>query len=111
MKMRRRVTESDLRETERRIAETYANLKRRAMRAPEEALASAGSAIKRRPLLALALFAGACAAGYGLMRVLLATPKREEGNARGSGWSALVAGLIPVALPYLVEVMKGIGRR
>ncbi|MDH7594279.1 MAG: hypothetical protein QHG99_08025 [Methanomicrobiales archaeon] len=108
MNGRRRVTEADLKLTERMISESYVGLKRAAVQAPERAAEVAVGKVKEHPLIALALVAGAGVAGFGILKWALSCSRGEKKRESGSKLMDVLIGLLPMALPHLIGLLEQI---
>lgn len=106
MKDRKRITEEDLKVTERRISESWRGLKGAAMKAPGKAAEVAIGRMKEHPLITLALVAGAGMAGFGILKWVLSCSRGGKKRESGSKVWDMALGLLPLALPHIIGLLK-----
>jgi len=122
MENRRRVTEEDLRITEKLIAESYGTMKQSVIQIPSRASRSLGQTIRDHPFAA----AGAAVAGgiivYGIIKLLTFRDSGQESGGRsrtGRNYETrrpditheILSMMIPMAAPYITgHIQKYISR-
>jgi len=123
MENRRRVTEEDLRITEKLIAESYGTMKQSVIQVPSRASRSLGQTIRDHPFAA----AGAAVAGgiivYGIIKLLTSHASGQESGGRSHTRGnyetrrqdfphEILSMMIPVVAPYITGyIQKYIARR
>jgi hypothetical protein len=114
---RRRVTEEDLRVTEKFIAESYGAMKQSVIQVPSRASRSLGQTIRDHPFAA----AGAAVAGgiivYGIIKLLMSRSSGQESGGRsltGRNYEnrgpdithEILSMMIPVVAPYVTGYIQ-----
>jgi hypothetical protein len=117
MENRRRVTEEDLRITEKLIAESYGTMKQSVIQAPSRASRSFGQTIRDHPFAA----AGAAVVGgiivYGIIKLLTSRASGQESGDRaltGHKYETrapeithqVLSMMIPVVAPYITGYIQ-----
>jgi hypothetical protein len=117
MENRRRVTEEDLRITEKLIAESYGNVKQSVIQVPSRASRSFVQTIRDHPFAA----AGAAVAGgiivYGILKLLTSRASGQESGGRsltGRNYETrppdithqILSMMIPVVAPYITGYIQ-----
>ena len=117
MENRRRVTEEDLRITEKLIAESYGTMKQSVIQLPSRASRSLGQTIRDHPFAA----AGAAVAGgiivYGILKLLTSRASGLESGGRslpGRNYETqprdvthqILSMMIPMAAPYITGYIQ-----
>lgn len=113
---RRRVTEEDLRVTEKLIAESYGAMKQSVIQVPSRASRSLGQTIRDHPFAA----AGAAVAGgiivYGILKLLMSRSSGQESGRSRTGRTyenrrpdiihEILSMMIPVVAPYVTGYIQ-----